>query len=407
MAISCSDVTGHGSPTVTTNNTTRNITAPLNTTNSAKACTITNYKRAQITLNKSIVGGRINSADQFTVSATRSGGSALTGTTSATTTGTNTSATTGPFYASGNSALYSNPSITLTDVMAPGSVSAITQYASSLTCTNATAGSPTALPSGIITTSYTIYPNPNDNITCTFTNTNSPANLTLRKTWVNAIVNDAVNVTATGLVTLASVANTANETDTGITQGVLRGTAYTIGETFTVGSALNYFKTLACTGTSGLSGNILTVGSGDTSIVCTYTNTFNAQPNLFILKSASRSNANSGQTMLYTVQVYNNGPGIGTNVVLQDALSHYSAFSLNYNGGTRFLLTEGAPPSTLTLGTPQYSSDNGTSWSYTPVSGGGGAPADYDGNVTNWMIPMTGTIPVNGRFTLNYEVIVK
>jgi uncharacterized repeat protein (TIGR01451 family) len=310
------------------------------------------------------------------------------------------------FYSSGNSALYTNPSVTLTDAKAAGP-NPLSSYLSTLTCTNATPGSPTVLPSGVITTSYTIYPNPNDNITCTFTNTNSPANLTLRKTWVNAVVNDAVNVTATGLVALASVANTANETDTGITQGVLRGTAYTIGETFTTGSATNYFKTLACTGTSGLSGNVLTVGSGDTSIVCTYTNTFAAQPDLFILKSTSTANLNPGQTILYTVQVYNSGPGVGTNVVLQDALSHYSAFSLNYNGGTRFLLTEGAPPSTLTLGTPVYSDNNGTSWIYTPVSGGGGAPAGYDGNVTNWKIPMTGTIPVNGRFTLNCQVIAK
>ncbi len=70
------------------------------------------------------------------------------------------------------------------------------------------------------------------------------------------------------------------------------------------------------------------------------------------------------------------------------------------------MFTEGSPPSTLTLGTPQYSNNNGSTWTYTPVSGNN-APAGYDGDVTNWRIPMTGTIPVNGRFTLNYQVIVK
>jgi hypothetical protein len=30
----------------------------------------------------------------------------------------------------------------------------------------------------------------------------------------------------------------------------------------------------------------------------------------------------------------------------------------------------------------EYSNDNGTSWSYQPVSGGCGAPAGYDGCVT-------------------------
>ena len=62
----------------------------------------------------------------------------------------------------------------------------------------------------------------------------------------------------------------------------------------------------------------------------------------------------------------------------------------------------------LILGTPVYSNNNGTTWVYTPVSGGGGAPAGYDGNVTNWQIPMTGTMNANGaNFTINYKVRVK
>jgi hypothetical protein len=33
--------------------------------------------------------------------------------------------------------------------------------------------------------------------------------------------------------------------------------------------------------------------------------------------------------------------------------------------------------------TVSYSNDGGTSWTYTPVSGGGNAPAGYDRSVTN------------------------
>jgi hypothetical protein len=62
----------------------------------------------------------------------------------------------------------------------------------------------------------------------------------------------------------------------------------------------------------------------------------------------------------------------------------------------------------LTLCAPVYSNTNGTTWVYTPVSGGGGAPAGYDGNVTNWQIPMTGMMNANGaNFTINYKVRVK
>ncbi|MDP9912239.1 putative repeat protein (TIGR01451 family) [Variovorax boronicumulans] len=90
---------------------------------------------------------------------------------------------------------------------------------------------------------------------------------------MGATVNDAVNVTATGLTPLASVANTASETDTGTAQTVTVGSVITIGETFTTGNAAGYTSALSCTGTSGLSGNVLTVGASDTAIVCTETNT--------------------------------------------------------------------------------------------------------------------------------------
>ena len=103
------------------------------------------------------------------------------------------------------------------------------------------------------------------------------SNITLQKTWVNATVNNAVTVSAAGatpaLTSLNSVANTANETDPGAVQIVNAGSVLTLAETFTTGSAANYNTTLACTGTSGLVGSTLTVGSADTAIVCTYTNT--------------------------------------------------------------------------------------------------------------------------------------
>jgi hypothetical protein len=56
-----------------------------------------------------------------------------------------------------------------------------------------------------------------------------------------------------------------------------------------------------------------------------------------------------------------------------------------------------------------YSSDGGVSYTYTPlVSGAGGAPAGYDGLVTNWKILMNNNMNGSGgNFTLNYQVIVK
>lgn len=131
-------------------------------------------------------------------------------------------------------------------------------------------------------------------------------------------------------------------------------------------------------------------------------------PLLSILKSASLANANPGQAIVYTVQIANSGAGAGSNVILRDDLSPYAAFNLNsYGAGIRFSFTDSAPASGLSLGTPAYSNDNGSTWTYVPVSGGGGVPAGFDGAITNWRIPMTGTIRSGGSFSLNYQVIVK
>jgi uncharacterized repeat protein (TIGR01451 family) len=131
-------------------------------------------------------------------------------------------------------------------------------------------------------------------------------------------------------------------------------------------------------------------------------------PLLSILKSADRGNASPGQAIVYSVQIVNSGTGPGTSVVLRDDLSPYAAFSLNtYGVGIPFSFTDSSPASGLSLGVPEYSNNNGSTWLYSPVSGGGGAPAGHDGNVTNWRIPMTGAIRLGGNFTLNYQVIVK
>jgi uncharacterized repeat protein (TIGR01451 family) len=133
--------------------------------------------------------------------------------------------------------------------------------------------------------------------------------------------------------------------------------------------------------------------------------TVNALPLLSILKSADRGNANPGQVVVYTIQIVNSGAGAGASVVLTDDLSPYGSFFLG--GGAPFSFIDSSPASGLSLGTAQYSKDNGTTWVYTPVSAGGAAPAGYDGNVTNWRIPMTGSIRSGGSAILNYQIVVK
>ena len=75
-------------------------------------------------------------------------------------------------------------------------------------------------------------------------------------------------------------------------------------------------------------------------------------------------------------------------MVLTDHMSPYTAWKLDFTGSSGSPFSFSAGTSGLTLGTPDYSRDGGTIWGQIPSSGGGGAPAGYDGTITNWKIPM-------------------
>ncbi len=153
---------------------------------------------------------------------------------------------------------------------------------------------------------------------CTLTNTRF-ADITLAKTWVEAVPNNAVTISATGLTSLLSVANTANENDTGTVQATAVGSVLTLAELFTTGTAANYSSTLACTGTTGLAGSTLTVGNADTAIVCTYTNK-SVLAAVTIAKTDSKSVSVSGGTNNYVITVSNAGPASANGSVLTDVV---------------------------------------------------------------------------------------
>jgi hypothetical protein len=168
-----------------------------------------------------------------------------------------------------------NTDVTITETPASGFA------LSSATCTDANSGS-TGNPASFGSLAGNVLTIPATNmragadITCTFTNRKT-AQLTLRKTWTNAKVNDAVTVTTAGGTvnpSFASVANSANETDTGTATTVFAGETLTFTEPFSVGSAANYNASLSCTGATDTNlANGLTINAADSNITCTYTNT--------------------------------------------------------------------------------------------------------------------------------------
>jgi uncharacterized repeat protein (TIGR01451 family) len=140
---------------------------------------------AWISVNKNIAGARLNPADQFnyTISATANGASLATNTSSG--------AGSGPFTAAQVTVSSGYP-VTVTEIMAAGSVSTLARYAKRLTCTNSNAGSVTVMPANLAVSTYNLgtlaY---GDGVTCLFTNTALRPALAVVK--ISSVLTDPAN----------------------------------------------------------------------------------------------------------------------------------------------------------------------------------------------------------------------
>jgi len=99
-------------------------------------------------------------------------------------------------------------------------------------------------------------------------------------------------------------------------------------------------------------------------------------PSIGLVKSVSPNGSQlPGTDLIYTIGFTNSGGKAATSVILNDPVPANTDFKVG--------------SMTSTLGTTgltvvyTYSNNGGTSYVYTPVSGGGGAPAGYDRLVTN------------------------
>ena len=123
-------------------------------------------------------------------------------------------------------------------------------------------------------------------------------------------------------------------------------------------------------------------------------------PLLAIAKSVSPSGiVNSGVNLTYTTQFNNAGEYDAAGVVLRDDIPSTVAFKL----GT---VTTSLPAGVSA--TISYSSNGGTTWTYTPVSAGCSMPAGYDGCVTNIRYVLSGTLaPSATASTLTFVARVR
>lgn len=377
---------------------------------------------ASMRLRKTITGARVDATDQFTfrVTATSSGSTLATGTT----TGTGN----GPFMAAPLS-LASGIGLTLSEVMAAGSASALTKYESRLTCTNSTGSSTTPLPTNMLTTSYNFGALQfGDAVICVFNNAAYP-HIRLRKALgtggrrfatdqFTVRINQGATVTASSTTTGAGTTVTGG--DTTLVQ-LNAGTAYTLDEIMSgPGSLTQYTRALACTNaTNGVTTTFPTTVPGNITpvlgdiITCTLTNTRLAgNATLEVTKtstvlsdgvSATNPKAISGARIQYTITVQNTGNlAVDANsIIITDPFP--PDFTM-----------DASTPMTMNVGSSGLAAFNqGTMVTYSSAAGGGTpytAPlgTGYNGALTGLRFQPSGTMAaatVAGPTTFSFTFV--
>ena len=205
--------------------------------------------------------------------------------------------------------------------------------------------------------------NGNDNFTLTSAVTGSPAPIPTVTYYYNGVAFTDTSTLGAGFA-------------------IARGASITLTTQFSFGSSPAYKNYSVTTTAASKFDSAVTAQAVDTLF------SEPQKPNLLVSKSADAAGVDPGQVVTYTVQVTNTA-GTATSVVVSDLLSSHTALGGDsYGAGAPFQFVDGAAAaaSGVTLGTPAYSQDNGATWGYLlGVTG-------FDGNVTNWKIPMVGSM---------------
>ncbi len=129
-------------------------------------------------------------------------------------------------------------------------------------------------------------------------------------------------------------------------------------------------------------------------------------PELSVVKVASTATADPGNTVSFTSTVSNISGAAAHNVVLRLTLDPFTALRLNTYGVNQHVQFN-AGASGLSSNTTTYSNNGGATFTYLPVSGGGGAPAGFDANVTTIRLTTSGSMAAGSNFSVLYDAQIR
>jgi uncharacterized repeat protein (TIGR01451 family) len=126
-------------------------------------------------------------------------------------------------------------------------------------------------------------------------------------------------------------------------------------------------------------------------------------PNVTLIKSVSPGGVQMpGADLLYSIVFSNTGGSAASNMFITDPVPPNTDFKIG--SVTNSLGTTGLSVAV------SYSNDSGATWTYTPVSGAGGAPANYDRVITNVRWSLSGSLSQtspNNSGTISFTVQIR
>ncbi len=198
------------------------------------------------------------------------------------------------------------------------------------------------------------------------------------KTYVTTLTEGAGSAPVDADSTTGTYNNPGGNTNTGTdTTNRFRFSLPTPGGV-TVGSVLTATALLSADGTSEFGSNIVVGNALGVPAIGT------------VLSVAPTGAQPPGATLTYTGIFTNSGAAQAYSFAIVDPVPANTDFQISSAATT---LTN----SNLTVSV-NYSNDGGSTWTYTPVSGGGGAPSGYDRNVTSVQFVFSGSLSYNSPY---------
>jgi uncharacterized repeat protein (TIGR01451 family) len=250
------------------------------------------------------------------------------------------------------------------------------------------------------------------------TTINQLPDLTITKTHTGNFTQGQVGATYSLTATnsgFASTSGTVTVTDTlpvGLTATAISGTGWicvlgtltcTRGDALAAGASypvITLTVNVSLTAPATVTNSATVSGGGENNAANNTANdltTINAAapPSIGLVKSVGPSGTQiPGTDLLYSVVYTNTGGQPANNFIIVDPnpTNVVPAERVFHNVDFKIGSMTSSPGSTGLVATFEYSNDGGTTWTYTPVSGGGGAPAGYDRAVTNVRWRFTGSL---------------